>query len=86
MLASQLLLATYLQWVKERGQPNGKPYQPKTLVGYLNAAHLYLQQAICTKIPIKMQEGKIAKWLPIFQDTIALVEKWRERKAKRESI
>ena len=84
MVGAQFVLATYLKWVKDKGQPNGRPYMPKTLVNYLNAAHTYLQLATGQRIPIREPKGQGTKLLPIFGETIAISQKWCQPKAKRE--
>ena len=82
-MASQFLLAAYLQSVKNQGQPNGRPYRPNTLVNFLNAAHKFLQLVTGTLFPIREISGKTTKLLSIYGDTISLCQKWSEPKSKR---
>ena len=82
-VASQFLLAAYLQSVKNQGQPNGRPYRPNTLVNFLNAAHKFLQLVTGTLFPIREISGKTTKLLSIYGDTISLCQKWSEPKSKR---
>ena len=79
------VLAAYLHARNEQGQPNGEPYQPKTLTQFLRAAHLYLQQVSGLTIVVKTGEGKEANYLPMFSDTISLTHKWKQPRPKREA-
>ena len=79
------VLAAYLHARNEQGQPNGEPYQPKTLTQFLRAAHLYLQQVSGLTIVVKTGEGKDANYLPMFSDTISLTHKWKQPRPKREA-
>ena len=86
--SAQLLLATYLFQLKDKEQgKSGRPMAPKTLVGHLNAACKFLEQATRLTIPLReSSDAKQPKLLPLFGDTVSIAQKWREPKPKREAF
>ena len=85
--SAQALLAAYLFQVKQKKQvKSGRPFAPKTLVNHLNAAHLCLEQLTRLTIPIRERRGEKDKLMPMFGDTIAMSQKWRQPYPKREAF
>ena len=80
------LLAAYLQSRKDHRQAKAgaPPLAPKTLVGYLNAAHKYLECVSGKTFSIREGGGSKPRLLPIFDDIISHSRRWREPFPKRE--
>jgi hypothetical protein len=81
-----LLLGTFVETTAlTQTNTQGKPVVAKTLVGYLTAAHLFLEQATGRKIPIhEPGTGKELKLINFLHDTIATRQKWQQPMEKRE--
>ena len=71
------VLATYLDArAQYERKKSGKPLAPKTLTGYLNTAHLFLQHVTGLVFSTKSSDGKAKpQLLPLFKDTIAQASK-----------